>query len=125
MCWFERLCWGFSNELFVVDFYEGGFLAQVEMMESLDFMREILEYMEILGLSDLEGSGLRFPAEGWDWLDCCHACVWLGFAGYELPDNLLSRLVLGPSNHLVVLYFKWLSHKSSLQKGFDIWDLAG
>lgn len=81
--------------------------------------------MGSLGLSGLEDSGLRFPAVDWDWQDCCHACVWLAFMGHELPGNLVSRLLLGPPNPVVVLYFSWLRHKSSGVGGVDLFDLAG
>lgn len=94
-------------------------------MDSVDFMLEVVSYMESLGVSDLENSGLRFPAVDWSWEDCCHACVWLGFMGNELPGNLVSRMLLGPSNPGVSLYFRWLRHKSSSAPVVEIWDLAG
>lgn len=94
-------------------------------MESVDFMNEVLSYMGSLGLSDLENSGLRFPAENWDWQDCCHACVWIGFMGHELPGNLMSRLLLGPPSPLVALYLKWLRHKSGGDFPGNLFDLAG
>lgn len=77
-------------------------------------MNEVLSFMGSLGLEDLGASGLRFPAVDWDWQDCCHACVWLGFMGYELPGNLVSRMLLGPVNPGVALYFEWLRHKSGV-----------
>lgn len=77
-----------------------------------DFMEDVLAYMGSLGLRSLEGSGLRFPAVDWGWGECCRACVWLGFMGHELPGNLTSRLLLGPGDPSVALYFKWLRHKS-------------
>jgi hypothetical protein len=84
------------------------------------FMLEVVEFMASLGLSDLPGSGLRFPAVGWDRLDCCHACVWLSFQGYVLPGNLVSRMLLGPPDPLVSL---WVRVRSS--GGRSIFDLAG
>lgn len=117
------LCWGFLKKGGVVcSFQEICVGANMEVMDSLEFQREVVEFMGVLGLSDLENSGLRFPAVDWDWQDCCHACVWLGFLGYELPGNLMARMVLGPSNPLVALYLKWLQHKSSVR---SIWELAG
>lgn len=94
-------------------------------MDASDFMREVLEYMDSLGVVELENSGLRFPAVDWDWLDCCHACVWLGFMGHSLPGNLMSRLVLGPVNPVVSLYLEWLRHKSGGAVVVDVFDLAG
>jgi hypothetical protein len=65
--------------------------------------------MEALGISDLPGSGLRFPPEDWDWHDCCHACVWMAISGRELSSGLEARMLLGPSNPLVKLYVEWSS----------------
>ena len=92
-------------------------------MDSVDFMNEVLSFMGSLGLSDLENSGLRFPAEDWDWRDCCHACAWLGFMGHELPGNLMARMLLGPPDRVVALYLEWLSHRSGGCS--SLFDLAG
>lgn len=94
-------------------------------MDSRDFMLEVVSFMDSLGISSLEQSGLRFPAVDWDWVDCCHACAWLGFMGHELPGNLLARMVLGPVDPVVSLYFKWLRHKSGRVSVVDMFDLAG
>lgn len=93
--------------------------------DSRDFMLEVLSFMSLLGEVGLENSGLRFPAVDWDWVDCCHACVWLGFMGYELPSNLMSRLVLVPGDRVVLLYLEWLRHKSRSVSAVDMFDLAG
>lgn len=85
-----------------------------------EFMLEVVGFMSSVGLSDLPESGLRFPAVGWDRLDCCHACVWLSFRGYVLPGNLVSRMMLGPPNPLVALW-------SRVQSAgvHSLFDLAG
>lgn len=80
-------------------------------MDAFEFMREIESFMGSLGLDDLEGSGLRFPAVGWDWLDCCHACAWLTAEGHDLPGNLVSRMMLGPWNPSVRLYCQLLEFR--------------
>lgn len=85
-------------------------------MDPLEFAREVEEYMEALGLRDLPGSGLRFPAVGWDLDDCCHACVWLVVLGHELPGNLVARMVfLGSGSPLVRLYFQWVEFRQPAQ----------
>lgn len=94
-------------------------------MDAVDFMDEVVSYMGSLGLEDLENSGLVFPAVGWDWQDCCHACVWLGCLGHELPGNLLSRMLLGPRSPGVALYIEWLRHKSGGGLPGEVLDFAG
>lgn len=68
------------------------------------FAYVVSEVLGSLGLRDLEGSGLRFPAVGWDWDDCCHACVWLACPGHSLPAGLHNRMLMGPSNPSVESY---------------------
>lgn len=75
------------------------------------FVLEVLGFMGSLGLRDLEGSGLRFPAVGWDWDDCCHACVWLACLGHSLPGNLHNRMMMGPLNSLVEVYVRLLEYR--------------
>ena len=88
------------------------------------FMLEVVEFMASVGLSDLPGSGLRFPASGWDRLDCCHACVWLSFQGYVLPDHLVSRMLLGPPDPLVSLWVR-CGHLVVAPGVVSLFDLAG
>lgn len=91
------------------------------VLDAESFMLEVVEFMGVLGVSDLEGSGLRFPASGWDWLDCCHACAWLAFQGNVLPGHLVSRMLLGPPNPVVALWSRWeLSGRT-----VSLFDLAG
>lgn len=88
-------------------------------------MGEIVSFMETIGISDLPGSGLRFPAAGWDWDDCCQACVWMAISGVELSDALVARMMLGPSSPLVRLYVEWDSRRGEVSLPFDFRELAG
>jgi len=90
-----------------------------------EFMGEVVEFMAGLGLSDLDGSGLRFPASGWDRLDCCTACAWMSFHGHILPGNLSSRMLLGPPNPIVVLWSRWESSRVVSTSVVSLMDLAG
>jgi len=90
-----------------------------------EFMGEVVEFMAGLGLSDLDGSGLRFPASGWDRLDCCTACAWLSFQGHILPGNLSSRMLLGPPNPIVALWSRWESSQVVSTSVVSLMDLAG
>lgn len=90
-------------------------------MDSLSFMNEVVGFMGSLGLSDLENSGLKFPAVDWDWDTCCHACLWLACMGHELPGNLHSRMLLGPHNMSVDVY----ARLQEFRRRPSIWDLAG
>lgn len=90
-------------------------------MQDDSFMLEVVGFMGSLGLSDLENSGLVFPAVDWDWETCCHACLWLACMGYELPGGLESRMLLGPMNMSVRTYVQLMGFR----RRPSIWDLAG
>jgi hypothetical protein len=95
------------------------------VFDASEFMLEIVSFMETIGVFDLPGSGLRFPASGWDWDDCCHACVWMAISGRELPDGLVARMFLGPPSPLVKLYVEWSSRRGEVGLPFDFRELAG
>lgn len=94
-------------------------------MNCEDFSSEIVSFMESVGVVDLPGSGLRFPAVGWGWRDCCRACIWLALSGHELPEGLENRMVLGPADPVVRLYLEWRSRRDEVSLPFDFWELAG
>jgi len=95
------------------------------VFDAAEFMGEIVSFMESIGVSDLPGSGLRFPAAGWDWDECCHACVWMAISGRELPDGLVARMMLGPPSPLVKLYCLWSEQREEVSVPFDFRELAG
>jgi len=109
--------WGTGPEVFV----SGG----VVLVAENEFMLEVVAFMESLGIHELEGSGLKFPAVDWDRLDCCQACAWLAFQGHELPGHLEARLLLGDPNPIVRLLLEWRRHKSSASGMGWLWELAG
>lgn len=94
-----------------------------EVFVAGDFVSELACFMGSLGLTRLEGSGLEFPEVGWSWGDCCRACLWLSLRGHELPENLESRLTLGPQNEATRLYFEWVSSRGGLALPFDFCEL--
>lgn len=106
--------WGWFLEGFVFSgvwgwFLEGFVFSGVWLlMCSAEFSAEVVSFISSLGLSELEGSGLRLPPGEWDWELCCHACVWLAAMGHILPGNLSSRMLLGPENPSVRIYCELL-----------------
>lgn len=81
-------------------------------MDHLDFLKEVQYCLDSNGVTDLSAAGVNLPLDierlksgdddGYDSL--CYICFWIYMQGWDLHNNLITRMVLGPQNKWTKMY---------------------